>query len=514
MLYLVRLHLAVAASDRLIPRLAAETEIVHTHRQAISLEQPDALIPRQAQHIVARTEAIVQRLLVGMVPVVDPMFSPIIEKAQGSRGFRVSVLQRDRSHAAGYPLIVVDQRIERLAGIRSVEMGHVHVRPCVPMVGNFIAQLGIAAVLLEAHVRPMPVGPVVRAADDAREASLAYPVGQFGLQRIVRTVAGMQIILHAVLAHLARDDVHDSAHSVRAVKNRCRTAQHLDPLGHQRLVCVRYRMAEQPHILRVTVDQHEHPGRRNARLRRTAYAAQRHLAGRSARNAVTHDAASGGEQPRNPLRKNRQQRRHVGLLDPPPVHNGNGHRQMPDIGLAASAGHDHLPQIVRRSRQRIGLRRRRTRQTDERNQAQRPNDRMTFFHRAVNNCLLNGIRPEREHIRSRKPSFHARHVFRPPIFRYKNKKDRRNIGRRITEKSTPIPDSQALRLRCPASGACESVRNRPAIAYPGPPVPHPFSGRIAIPGRSFHPPPYPGLWNVGRNVLYCKETMCRTLLER
>ena len=187
---------------------------------------------------------------------------------------------------------------------------------------------------------------------------------------------------------------------------------------------------------------------------------------------------------------------------------------MPDIGLAASAGHDHLPQIVRRSRQRIGLRRRRTRQTDERNQAQRPNDRMTFFHRAVNNCLLNGIRPEREHIRSRKPSFHARHVFRPPIFRYKNKKDRRNIGRRITEKSTPIPDSQALRLRCPASGACESVRNRPAIAYPGPPVPHPFSGRIAIPGRSFHPPPYPGLWNVGRNVLYCKETMCRTLLER
>lgn len=61
MLYLVRLHLAPAAPDRLIPRLAAETEIVHTHRQAISLEQPDALIPRQAQHVVARTEAIVQR---------------------------------------------------------------------------------------------------------------------------------------------------------------------------------------------------------------------------------------------------------------------------------------------------------------------------------------------------------------------------------------------------------------------------------------------------------------------
>lgn len=38
-----------------------------------------------------------------------------------------------------------------------------------------------------------------------------------------------------------------------------------------------------------------------------------------------------------------------------------------------------------------------------------------------------------------------------------------------------------------------------------------FSGRIAIPGRSFHPPPYPGPWNVGRNVLYCKETMRRTL---
>ena len=70
-------------------------------------------------------------------------------------------------------------------------MRHIHIGISIPVVGQFIAQLDVTAILFKGHVFTMPVGPVVRTAKDAGETFFADAVSQFRFQRIVRTVAGM-----------------------------------------------------------------------------------------------------------------------------------------------------------------------------------------------------------------------------------------------------------------------------------------------------------------------------------
>ena len=194
----------------------------------------------------------------------------------------------------------------------------------------------------------MAVRAVVRSCQRAAEAARLHAVRQLGLQRVVRTVARMQIGFHAVFGHLAGDDVDDAAHRVRAVEHRRRPPDHLDPFGQHRLIGVGDRMPHQPHVLRVAVDEHQQAGRRTSGLAAVADAAQGHLPGGPRRHAVAHHAASGGEQPRNPRCERGQQRRLAVGLDPPAADDRDGHRQMPDVRLGPRAGDDHFADRVGR----------------------------------------------------------------------------------------------------------------------------------------------------------------------
>ena len=64
--------------------------------------------------------------------------------------------------------------------------------------------------------------------------------------------------MDAVFKGLAGDDVHDTTHCVASVEHRSRTAEHFHALGHQGLVRVCDRMAEDALILGMSVDEHHH----------------------------------------------------------------------------------------------------------------------------------------------------------------------------------------------------------------------------------------------------------------
>ena len=183
----------------------------------------------------------------------------------------------------------------------------------------------------------MAVGTVVRTAHHAGEAAGLDAVGEFGLQRVVGAVGGVERRFDSLLLHLAGDDVDDAAHGVGAVEHRCRTAQHFDALGQHRLVGVGNGVAHQSHVLRMAVDQHHKSGGGQSGLGCSAYAAQRELACRTRRHAVAHDAAAGGEESRHLFGQQGQQRLFMALFDLPAVDRRYGHRQVADVGAVAGA---------------------------------------------------------------------------------------------------------------------------------------------------------------------------------
>ena len=82
----------VAVEER-VPRLAAEVLVVHPDGQAVAPEERGALKPRHAQHLVARVEPVVERLLARRVAVVDAVAAPVVEEAQRAGGGAVVVAQ-------------------------------------------------------------------------------------------------------------------------------------------------------------------------------------------------------------------------------------------------------------------------------------------------------------------------------------------------------------------------------------------------------------------------------------
>ena len=323
---------------------------VCTHGQAVAAEKRDALIPRYAQHPVAGVEAVVQRLFAGRVSVVDSVPAPVVEETQGSGGLAVVVAQSERCHAAGDVLAVVENGRRDGARVLGIEMREVHVGVNVPPFRDPVTQLGVTAVLLESHVPAMAVGAVVRAGHRTGETSGPNLVRDLGFQRVVGAVTGMEVGFDPVFVYLARHDIDDAAHGVRAVQHRSGAAHDLDPVGQHRLIGVGDRMPHQPHVLGMPVDQHQQP-RRGA----SADAAQRHLPGGPARNAVSHDAASRDEQSRNPLGQRRQQRRPESLGDLLPSDDGDGHRQVPDVGfMPGSRDHDLSDRVGFRIAQAVG----------------------------------------------------------------------------------------------------------------------------------------------------------------
>ena len=246
----------VAVEER-VPRLAAEVLVVHPDGQAVAPEERGALKPRHAQHLVARVEPVVERLLARRVAVVDAVAAPVVEEAQRAGGGAVVVAQGEGGHTARDARVVVENGFGDGAGVGGVEVGDVHVGIDAPRPPDLVTQLRIAAVLLEAHVGAVAVGAVVGAGDRAGETARLHPVGGFGLKRVVGAVAGVEVGSDAVLPHLARDDVDDAAHRVGAVEHRGGAAHDLHPLGQHRLVGVGDRVPHQPHVLGVAVDQHE-----------------------------------------------------------------------------------------------------------------------------------------------------------------------------------------------------------------------------------------------------------------
>ena len=238
-----------------VSRPPAESEVVHPKGQAVATEHLHTLVRRHARHIVVGIETVGTGTRPRGIAVVDIVMPEIIEAAHRTRGALVAVADRKRSHAARDRLVGILERLCDRARLRGIEMRHIDIGGKIPLRREIVAQLGIAAVLLERHVRTVAVGAVVRSTDHGGNAALVYSIGSLGLDRVVRPVACMEGGMDALLG-LASNDIDHSAHGIRAVQHRGGATQDLHPLRHKGLVGVGDRMPHQPHILRVTIDQH------------------------------------------------------------------------------------------------------------------------------------------------------------------------------------------------------------------------------------------------------------------
>ena len=106
-------------------------------------------------------------------------------------------------------------------------------------------------------------------------------------------------------------------------------------------------MGEKPHILRMSVDQHQQPGRRHSLLRCTTDSTQRHLPGSTSRHPVSHHPPRGNKKPRHLFGQQGKQRRFITLLDLLAPHHRNRHRQMANVGLITRTCHYHLIDRIR-----------------------------------------------------------------------------------------------------------------------------------------------------------------------
>ena len=220
-------------------------------------------------------------------------------------------------------------------------MGHIHIAAQIPVVGNLIAQLGIAVVLLETHVGAVTVGAVVRGADEACEFPFAYAVGHLALQGVERAVSQVDVGLYPLFAHPAGNDIDYPAHGVRPIEYRSRAAQYFHPFGQERLVGVGDRVTEDAGILWVAVDEYHQSARASTQ------SAQGYTPGSSVGNTVAHDSPRGDEEAGNLLGEYGQYRGLHALLYLLAVDDRDGEGQMPHIGLVAGAGHDHFADVNR-----------------------------------------------------------------------------------------------------------------------------------------------------------------------
>ena len=216
-------------------------------------------------------------------------------------------------------------------------MVQVHVRERFPVRGEVVAQLQVASPTAESHVLAVSVGMTVIQRGETVEFSFPHGVAHFDVQRVERAVHQAGRVVDAIRLPFFRDDVYDAAHRVRPVQDRGRAAHHFHPFGVHRLVTVRQRMPHQAHVLRMSVDQHQHPGSGFA-----PYSPDFHTAGRAGRHAVPHHAASGDEQSGHLFGQHRQQRRFEPPFDLPFLDDRYAHRQVAEVYRRPRSGHDHF----------------------------------------------------------------------------------------------------------------------------------------------------------------------------
>ena len=78
---------------------------------------------------------------------------------------------------------------------------------------ELISQLQVAAQLLKAHIGTMTIRAVVCSARRGGELATLEAVGEGCLQGVVRAVANLNLVLYAILLHLAGGDVNHATHS-------------------------------------------------------------------------------------------------------------------------------------------------------------------------------------------------------------------------------------------------------------------------------------------------------------
>ena len=237
--------------------------------------------PRQR---ILRAEEEVARGGSSRVAIVDLMSAEIVVDVDGAARASVMVLGSSLDDSAVDPLAGIKQRCRHRARVVGREMRDVGRSPQRPVARHVEAQLGKAAVLVEAHVVAVIVATLIVGSDLAEESAGTHAIVGIGLQRIVRTRPHVDTRANAFAFMSFRDDVHDAPHRIGAVEQRCRAADNLHAFGHHRLVGIGYGMAEDALILRMPVHEHHHLSR--ARI----HAAYIDAACRAAADAVAHQA--------------------------------------------------------------------------------------------------------------------------------------------------------------------------------------------------------------------------------
>ena len=212
---------ALCPRNIFVPSLAPEAVPVEAHGEAVAGEQGRTLIPREAHHVVLGVEPVVERSLAlrGDVAIIDFVASPVVEEAQRAGSALVMILKGVGRHAARDALVGIDEGSGDGAGVRGVEVGDVHVAPELPVVGEVVAQFGVAPVLLEAQIDAVAVRAVVGSREGTGEFALLHAVGGFRLEGTVGAGTDIDLRLHAVFLHFSGNNVHHAAHRVRTVEH-------------------------------------------------------------------------------------------------------------------------------------------------------------------------------------------------------------------------------------------------------------------------------------------------------
>ena len=171
-------------------------------------------------------------------------------------------------------------------------------------------------------------------------APLAELVACLGLHGAIAACSCRHPGTHTVGLHSARNDVHHTAHGIRTIEQRGRTAQDFHPLGHERMVGIGHRMPIDAVVLRMPVHQHHHLARTGGD------SAQHHTTRTAARHSVAHHTTAGDHQSGHLL----HEAGHDGGTMPGSElfarEDAHGEGQMAGVGGLTAACHHHVGHIL------------------------------------------------------------------------------------------------------------------------------------------------------------------------
>ena len=245
------------AAEEIVPSFAAEVLIVESNCYARTAERTKVLIDSGSCDKVVVHVEVVFFGLIPQVSVVDFVMSPVVEETDAARCVAVIIGGRDTCKSSENVGLGVKQWSVFWSRIVEVEIGEVEVGRYLPMVRYLISNFYKVGNLLETRIIAVTVGALVVCAKHCREFAILYACHSLQLCCAVASAREHKFSLDAVF-RLAGNDVDHSAHSVRAVKQRRRSAEHLHLVGHECLVCVGDWVTHQSCILRLTVDKHQY----------------------------------------------------------------------------------------------------------------------------------------------------------------------------------------------------------------------------------------------------------------